>query len=58
MAGLAVSFFTVGASTVHAQAPARLSGDESVTLQWVIAFGLIVVIAVSAFLNPKRSHLN
>ena len=54
VAGLAL----VSASPAFAQQPARLSGEESVTLQWVIAFGIMIVIGVSAFLNPKRSHLN
>jgi hypothetical protein len=41
-----------------AQRPARLPEDESGILQWVIAAGIAVVICVTAFLNPKRSHLN
>ena len=45
-------------STAWAQKPSKPPGDDSVTMQWTIAIGLMVVIGVSAFLNPKRSHLN
>ena len=46
------------ALSASAQKPARLVEDDSGVLQWVIAAGIIVVISVTAFLNPKRSHLN
>ncbi len=55
----------VAAAAVHgaafsawAQKPARPAEDDSGVLQWVIAAGIVVVICVTAFLNPKRSHLN
>jgi hypothetical protein len=44
------------AAPAWAQKPIK-PPEESVTLQWVIAFGIIFVIAIAAFLNPKRSHL-
>lgn len=34
-----------------------LEGDGGF-LPWVVAAGIAVVICVTAFLNPKRSHLN
>ncbi len=45
------------AATAWAQRHARVPKDESGMLPWGIAAGLAVVICVSAFLNPKRSHL-
>ncbi len=50
--------FLASTSTAWAQKPIKPPGDDSVTMQWTIAIGLVVVIGVSAFLNPKRSHLN
>jgi len=41
-----------------AQKPAKLPEDESGVMQWVVAAGIAVVICVTAFLNPKRSHMN
>lgn len=46
------------AAPALAQRSAKPPGDESVTVQWAIAIGLLVVIGLPAFLNPKRSHLN
>ena len=46
------------ALSAWAQKPAKLAEDDSGILQWVIAAGIAVVICVTAFLNPKRSHLN
>ena len=55
----------VAAAVVHgaalsawAQKPTRPPEDDSGILQWAIAAGIVVVICVTAFLNPKRSHLN
>ncbi len=45
------------AATVWAQKRGRVPDEDSGWLQWGIAVGLAVVICVSAFLNPKRSHL-
>lgn len=57
-ATIALTSFVVSTSTAWAQKPSKPPGDDSVTMQWTIAIGLMVVIGVSAFLNPKRSHLN
>lgn len=48
----------VWAAPAMAQRSAKPPGDDSVTMQWAIAIGLLVVIGLPAFLNPKRSHLN
>lgn len=53
-----VVVFALSASTAWAQRPTKPPGDDSVTMQWSIAIGLMVVICVSAFINPKRSHLD
>lgn len=37
---------------------ARLTGEDKGILQWLIAFGVVVLMAAIAFLNPKRSHLD
>lgn len=41
-----------------AQRPARLPNQDAGYLQWGVALGLAAVICLSAFLSPKRSHLN
>lgn len=46
------------ALSAWAQKPAKPPEDDSGILQWVIAAGIAVVICVTAFMNPKRSHLN
>jgi len=48
----------VTSSSVWAQAPARLMNEDAGLLPWAIAGGLIILISVIAFINPKRSHLN
>jgi len=48
--GLAVSAW--------AQKPIKPPEDDGGVLPWVVAAGIAVVICVTAFLNPKRSHLN
>ncbi len=52
-AGLIVLHTT--AATAWAQKPVK-PPEESATLQWVIALGVMVVVGIAAFLNPKRSH--
>lgn len=32
--------------------------DPDSTTRWLILAGIVVVVAITAFLNPKRSHLN
>lgn len=46
------------ALSAWAQRPTKPPEDESGILTWVIAAGIAIVICVTAFLNPKRSHLN
>jgi hypothetical protein len=40
-----------------AQQAARLPDEDGGLLQWAIAAGIAGVVLVTAFLNPKRSHL-
>jgi hypothetical protein len=47
----------VAAASALAQQPARLPEGGSGVLQWVIAAGIGVIVCITAFLNPKRSHL-
>lgn len=44
--------------TTFAQAPARLLNEGSSFLPWAISGGLILLVGIIAFINPKRSHLN
>lgn len=55
---LAGLLFCLSSGAVFAQKPVKPPETEGGVLPWVIALGLMVVIGVSAFLNPKRSHLN
>jgi hypothetical protein len=36
----------------------RLTGEDKGILQWLLAFGIVVLMAAVGFLNPKRSHLD
>ena len=44
-------------SVVLAQDPARLPGQEPGFTNYMVAVGLVVVVCVTALINPKRSHL-
>lgn len=57
--GIAVGLLAMDlmATTAWAQKQGRVPGEDAGWLQWGIALGLVVVVCVSAFLNPKRSHL-
>lgn len=46
------------ALSAWAQKPTRPPEGDGGVLPWVVALGIAVVICVTAFLNPKRSHLN
>jgi hypothetical protein len=46
-----------GASAL-AQQDGRVSDEGSTLLQLAIAAGILVVTAVAAFINPKRTHLD
>lgn len=43
---------------LQAQAPVAVKPEDGGYLQWAVAGGIGVMVVVSAFLNPKRSHLN
>ena len=47
----------LAASVAWAQKPGRLPGEERGWLPWAVAAGIIVIICIAGFLNPKRSHL-
>ncbi|MHC4697802.1 MAG: hypothetical protein ACYTFA_13810 [Planctomycetota bacterium] len=47
----------LASSPAWAQKPGRVPGDGAGFYPWAIAAGIIVVICVAGFLNPKRSHL-
>ena len=46
------------ALSAWAQKPTKPPEGDGGFLPWVVAAGIAVVICVTAFLNPKRSHLN
>ncbi len=55
---LAAAIFLGLTLSAWAQKPTKpIEGDGGV-LPWVIGAGIAVVICVTAFMNPKRSHLN
>lgn len=56
VAGGTVLALHLAAGPVWAQKAAK-PADEGTVLQWIIALGLMIVTAIAAFLNPKRSHL-
>jgi hypothetical protein len=58
MVMLTVFFVDLCGAWAFAQEPAKLPKDDKGILQWVIALGLAIVVLVSAFMNPKRSHLD
>ncbi len=55
--GMAMLAFHTAAASAWAQREARLPNDDSGYFQWVVAAGLVVVIALPGLLNAKRSHL-
>jgi glycosyltransferase involved in cell wall biosynthesis len=55
LVGLAVQF--AGASAWAQRPVHQMPEEESSLLPWGIALGLAAIICLSAFLNPKRSHL-
>jgi len=54
----ALGVFFVTGNVAFAQRAATLPKEDGGVLQWVVAAGIVFVICVTAFLNPKRSHLN
>lgn len=56
----AVALVVCNLSTVaiFAQKPAAAAKPEGTSfLPWIIALGILFVVGITAFLNPKRSHL-
>ena len=53
----AVLWILVAPATAWAQAPAAPAAEPNSGLTWGIAVGLAVVVLLTGFLNPKRSHL-
>ena len=55
-----VAMLTVHMLAVSAQAQrtGKVPDEEGGLLQWCIAAGIVLVVCITAFLNPKRSHLN
>jgi len=46
------------AGSVFAQDQGRLANEDSGLLPWLITGGLIVIVCITAFINPKRTHLS
>ena len=44
------------ATAAWAQSSARLAGDDKGLLQWAIAAGILILVGIAGFINPKRSH--
>ena len=45
-------------SSALAQRSARLPEEDNGLIQWAIGAGIVILIGIPAFLNPKRSHLD
>lgn len=56
--GAAILLWHALASPAWAQRPGSLPNEDASLLPWVIAVGAVVVMALPAFRNPKRSHLS
>ncbi len=39
-----------------AQEPARIPEAEGSVVTWVVAIALVLLVCITAFINPKRSH--
>ena len=48
----------LSAMSAWAQKPAVLPGEDKGWLQLGIGAGVLIVICMAAFINPKRSHLS
>lgn len=53
---LGALFLMTASAPVFAQSGGKDEGGGG-TLTWIVAIGLAVVIMLTGFLNPKRSHL-
>ena len=41
-----------------AQKQANMPDDEGLVIRYLVLLGVVVVIGLAAFLNPKRTHLS
>lgn len=55
---LSLASLLATSGTVYAQAPGKVATEESGWLVWVVLGGAGLIILVTGFMNPKRSHLN
>ena len=44
------------AGSAWAQNAVRLPEEDKGLVQWAVALGIIILICISAFMNPKRTH--
>ena len=57
-AALAVVLCHVLADPAMAQKQANMPDDEGLVIRYLVLMGVVVVIGLAAFLNPKRTHLS
>lgn len=57
LALLCLIMFSVSPAVALAQTPMDRSGSKG-WFVWLIALGVVLAAVASAFLNPKRSHLD
>lgn len=55
---MAVGVCHVLADAAMAQKRANLPDDEGLFIRYGVLMGVVVVIGLAAFLNPKRTHLS
>lgn len=55
---LAAGMCHVLADAAMAQKRANMPDDEGLMMRYLVLMGVVVVIGLAAFLNPKRTHLS
>ncbi len=58
MAASFIAAFHLAAGLAMAQKPGVVANEDAGMTPMLIAVGLVVIVSLSAFINPKRSHLN
>jgi hypothetical protein len=53
---VALGMVALHGSMALAQSPANVPEPEGTMVTWAVSAGLLVIICLPAFLNPKRSH--
>lgn len=53
-----VSIVTAGASQALAQQYWSAPNKNKGALQWVVMLGVVILLSIPAFMNPKRSHMD